>query len=84
MPRRVHNIYFRVLVINRRVFCKYSYTAFAFKVVGVHHPVGYALIFSEYTALFEYFVDQRRLAVVYVGYDGYVSQIFSDFQNILP
>ena len=84
VPRRVHNIDFSVLVINRRVFCKYGYTAFAFKVVGVHHPVGYALIFSEYTALFEHFVDQRRLAVVYVGYDCYVSQIFSDFQNILP
>ena len=83
MPRRIDDVDLDVLVLYRRVFCKYGDSPFAFKVVGVHDPVRHDLVIAENTALLEHFVDKRRLPVVYVSNDGYIAQIFP-FQMIHP
>ncbi len=37
------------------------------------------LVFSEEWALVEYFVDEGSFAMIYVGYDGYISDIHVNF-----
>ena len=54
-------------------FCEYGYAPFALDGVGVHDPVFDRLVFAEGVALPEHRVDERRLAVVDVGYYCYIS-----------
>ena len=44
------------------------------EIVGIHHPLGHALVFAERAGLLEQAVDQRGLAVVDVGDDGDVAE----------
>ena len=60
------------LALDGGVFGQYGDAAFPFQVVGVHHALGHLLVFPEHAGLFEHLVDQRGLAVVYVGNDRYV------------
>ena len=47
--------------------------ALPFQVAGVHHTVLHHLVIPEGAALLEHFIDQRGLAVVNVGNNGYIS-----------
>ena len=49
----------------------------ALEVAGVEHPVGQLLVGPERPGLAEHGVDQRRLAVVDVGHDGYISEVIT-------
>ena len=49
--------------------------ALALEVVGIHHPLGDALVVAEGARLLQEPVDQRRLAVVDVGDDGDVAKL---------
>ena len=38
--------------------------------------VLYDLVVTENAALLQHFIDKRRLPMVYMGYDGYIAQVF--------
>ena len=48
------------------------------EVAGVHDPVDHLLVGAERAGLAQHGVDQRRLAVVDVGHDGDVAEVFTD------
>ena len=77
VARRINDVDLDALIVHRCVFGQDRDAALTFKVVAVHDPLGHSLVLSEGAALLEHLVDQRRLAVVDVGDDGDVSQIFS-------
>ncbi|MDO8586426.1 MAG: hypothetical protein Q7T82_05245 [Armatimonadota bacterium] len=52
--------------------------SFPLEVVGVHYALGDNLIAAEGPALAQDHIDQRRLTVVNVGYNGQVPHIFAD------
>src|ERR1035437_7731489 len=54
--------------------------AFPFEVVVVHHALGDFLVFPEGSSLAQELVDQGRLPVVDVGYDGDISD-FAGFNH---
>lgn len=49
----------------------------ALQVAGVHHALRYRLVLTEHTALMQQAVDKRRLAMVNVGNDCNIPDIFS-------
>ena len=73
VPGGIDNVYLYVLVVDRRVFGKYGYAAFAFERVVVHDTVLRDLVFAEHAALFEHFIDKRRFAVVDMRDNGDIS-----------
>ena len=77
MAGSVHNIDFGIFVHDRSVFGENGDAAFPFDVVGVHDTFGHGLPFPEYTALFQQFIHQRGFAMIYMGNNGNISDIFS-------
>jgi hypothetical protein len=65
------------MIGNSRVFGQNRDPALALQVAGVHHTLRYRLVFAEYTALMQQAVDKRRLAMVNVGNDCNIPDIFS-------
>ena len=66
------------VVMHGGIFGKNGDAALPLQVVGVHHPFGHRLILAEDAALFEHLVHQGGLAMVNVGDNGDVSQIFAN------
>ena len=73
---RIHDIDFRVFVKQRRIFCQNGDTAFALEVVRVHHARYDHLVVSKHAALVQHGVHQRGFAVVDVGDDGDIANLW--------
>ena len=73
VTRRINYIHLYTVVIYRRVFSKYSDTAFTFQSVGIHYTFFDMLVSTENTALFEHCVYEGSLAMVNVGNNGNIA-----------
>ena len=73
----VDNIDLDSLIIDSGVFGQDRDPALALQIIGVHDALLDRLVFTEHTALLQKPVDQGRLAVVDVGDNCYISDIFS-------
>ena len=70
----VDDVDLRVAVLDGGVLGEDGDAALTLEVVRVHDALDRLLILAVDAALLEHLVDERRLAVVDVGDDGYVSQ----------
>ena len=75
VARGVYYIYLGIAVPDGGVLCHDGYATFPLQVVGVHDPLNHFLVLPVYAGLLEHFVHQGGLAVVNVGYYGYVSKL---------
>ena len=73
VPRRVHDIDFRVVIRHCGVFRQNRDSALALQVVRVHHAFHQMSVRAENSALPQHGVHQRRLAVVHVRDNGDVA-----------
>ena len=76
VARRVHHIDFHILISDSGVFGQNGDAALPLQIAGVHHAVNHFLIFPVDAALLEHLVHQRGFAMVNVGNNCYVSQMF--------
>ena len=77
MARCIYDIDFCILIVNCCIFRKYRDTALAFNIIGVHDAILDLLVFAEDTALFQKLIHQRCFAVVNMGNNCYISDVFS-------
>ena len=82
MSRGVHDVDVATVVFDGSVFGQNGDAAFFFKVVAVHHALVHLLVFAEGAGLAQELVHQRGFAVVHVGDDGNVADIFHEI--LLP
>ena len=73
MAGRVDDVDFDAIIVYGGIFGKNRDSALALQGIGVHDAFAYLLVFAEYAALLEHFIDKRGLSVVNVGDNGYVS-----------
>ena len=76
VARGVHHVDLHVLVADGGVLGQDGDAPLPLQVAGVHDPVHHFLVLPVDAALLEHLVHQRGLAVVNVGDDGDVSQMF--------
>ena len=76
MARGVHHVDLHVLIADGGVLSQNRNAALTLQIAGVHDTVHNLLIFPVSAALLQHLVHQGGLAVVNVGDDGYVSQMF--------
>ena len=76
VARGVHHVDLHVLVTDGGVLGQDGDAAFPLQIAGVHDPVHHFLVFPVNAALLEHLVHQGGLAMVNVGDDCYVSQMF--------
>ena len=76
VARGIHHVDLGVLIADSGVLCKDGDAALTLQVAGVHDAVHSLLILAVHAALLQHLVHQCGLAVVDVGDDGYVSQMF--------
>ena len=81
MSGGVNNIDLDALIINCCIFAQDRDPALSFNITGVHDSVLHGLVLTENAALTEQTIDQRRLAVVNVRDDCYISDIFSSLDH---
>ena len=72
----VHDIDFRVVIEQRRVFRQDGDAALALEIVRVHHALHDHLIVAEHAALVEHGVHQRGFPVVHVSDDGDIANLW--------
>ena len=84
VARGVHDIDFHAVIIGTGVFGKDGDAALALDVAGVHYALGNLLVFAERSALLEHLVHERRLAVVDVGNDRDVANVFLFHKRSVP
>ena len=77
MSGSVHDIDLSSFIIYSSVFTQDRDSPFPLEIIGVHDPFLYCLIFAKYTALPEQTIYQCGFAVVNMGDDRHVSDIFS-------
>ena len=73
---RVHDIDFVALIVHGGVLGENRDAALPLQVAGIHDPIHHRLIFPIDTALLEHLVNQGRLAMVNVGDDRDISNVF--------
>ena len=73
---RVHDVDVGVLPVHGAVLGQDGDAAFLLQVVAVHHAFGHFFIGAEGAALAQQHVHQGGLAVVHVGDDGDVANLF--------
>ena len=73
----IDDIDFHITVIYCCVFGKNCNTSFPFNITTVHNAFLHILIGTEDTALFQQLVNQCCFTMVYMGNDGYISDIFN-------
>jgi len=76
VARGVHNVDLGVTVLDGGVLGQNSDAALTLQIVGVHDTLHGLLILTVYAALLQHLIHQRGLAVVNVGDNGDVSQLF--------
>jgi hypothetical protein len=74
----IDDVDLHAVVVNGSVLCQNGDSALPFQIAGVHHAGHGFLIVAVDSSLLQKSVHQRGLAVVNVGNNGYISQIFSD------
>jgi hypothetical protein len=79
---RIDDVDAIVLPAKRRVLREDRDTPFAFEHVGVHDPVWRRGTRSERAGLLQQLVDKRGLAVIDVGDNGDVTELFQDGHGI--
>ena len=77
----VNNIDLCAVVGNGSILGQNRDASLALQVAGVHHALRHRLVLTEHTALTEHTVHERRLPVIYMRYDCYISDIFSLHQT---
>ena len=82
VPGGVDDVDLDPIVINGSVLGKDSDAAFALQGIGVHHPFLDDLVGTENPRLPEHGVNQGGLAMVDMGDDGDVADIFPDRQIV--
>ena len=78
VPRGIHNVDLYLfagfcLVEDRRVLGEDCYAALPLQLVRVHHARPHILVRAECSRLPQHMIDQRRLSMIDVGNDCYVS-----------
>ena len=76
VARRVYDVDFYIAVLDGGVLGGNGDAPLPLQVVGVHDPIHHGLIFPVDTGLLQQLVHQGGLAVVHVGDDGDISQLF--------
>ena len=76
VSRGVDDVYLGIAVLHGGVFRHDGDAALTLEVVGVHNALHDLLIFTVNAALLEHLVDQRGLAVVNVGDNGNIPELF--------
>ena len=84
MARGVDDVDLGTLIHNGSVLGQNGDTTLTLDIVGVHDTFCNFLIGAEYAALFQKFIYQSRFAVVNMGNDGNVSDIFSFLSHKNP
>ena len=77
MPWGINDIDFHAVVHDRGIFCQNGNASFPFNRVGVHDTFCHFLVISENMALFQHGIHKSRLAMVDMGDNGNVTDIFS-------
>ena len=75
MARRVDDIDFYAVVADSRRFGENRDTTLPLEIIGIDYPLDDLFVGSENAALAQHCVDERRLAVVNVSDDCYVSNL---------
>ena len=73
----VHDVDLGVAEHHRRVFGQNGDAPLPFQIARIHDPLRHLLVGAEYPALAEHLVNQGGLAVIHVGDDGDIAQVFS-------
>jgi hypothetical protein len=81
---RVHDVDAVVLPGDGGVLREDRDATFLLEIVRVHDPVGHDRALVERPRLLQQLVDQSGLAVVHVGHDGDVAQVFDGHDEIAP
>ena len=77
MPRRVHDVDLHTPEADGGVLGQNGDSPLALQIVAVHHPLHQPLVGAERPRLLEKAVHQRGLAMVHVGDDGDVANVFA-------
>ena len=77
MSRCVDDIDLGIFIIYGGVLGEDGNTTFAFDVVGVHDTFRNFLILTEYTTLLQQFIHKCRLAMIDMGNDRDIADVFS-------
>ena len=77
VPGRVDDVELHVAVAHRRVLGEDRDALLALQVHRVHHAVGHVLVLAEGAGLPQHRVHERGLAVIHVGHDRHVAEVFS-------
>ena len=81
MAGGVNNIDLSSFIIDSRILGQDGDPPLPFNVIGIHDPLGNLLILAEYATLLQELVHQSRLAVVNMGDDRDITDIFSFFSH---
>ena len=81
VSRGIDNVYLRIAVLHGGVFSHDGYAALTLEVVRVHDSLDDLLIFAVNAALLEHLVNQRGFAVVNVGDNCNISELFHQNQT---
>jgi hypothetical protein len=82
MTRGIDNIYLNMAKNDSGVFGHYGNTLFPFEIHTVHDSFPDFLTFPEQAALPEHGINQGGFAVIDMGNDGHITNIFHDFPLI--
>ena len=77
VSRRVDNINFSIFIKDARVLGAYRNTALALQVHGIHDAGSHFGDISVHLGLIQKRVHKRGLAVIHVGDDRYISNVFT-------
>ena len=77
VARRVYDIDLGIVEKKRRILGENGDAALALKIIRIHYSFDKRLIGAKNSALPQHGVDQRRLAVVYVRDNGYITNILA-------
>jgi len=70
--------------VDRGILRQDGDAAFFFLIVAVHHPLGGDRTFAEGTRLLQQAIDESGLAVIDVGDDGDIAEVFNGHREGLP
>ena len=84
MPWGINDVDFNTIVHDGSVLCQNGNASFPFQRVGVHDTFCYFLVVPENMTLFQHGIDKGRLAMVDMGDNGNVADIFSFHSFFFP
>jgi len=81
MAWRVNNINRVTAPFNRGVFSQDGYPAFTFKIIGIHRAFRGDFTLPKGTRLLKQCINEGCFAMVYMGYDGDISELAGHVLN---